>query len=162
MYHGYCGVCGMEFTSKFKSPYCLRHRDRVCERCGQPLGDVHGLVKYCEECRLAVHREQSREWWRSRPPARYDKTCAFCGKAFAARYPQTKFCPDCRGADGKARRKAASKKTRAEEKALPPLTIAECAYIDAHLRLKYGEAQARGLHTRSILNQCWREAGEKK
>lgn len=123
MTHGYCKICGFEFTSNKPTEYCKMHRPpqvKACEMCGNEFEYRHFLAKYCADCNKELARQRNKAY-------------------------RTKI---------KLREKAKKKtKKPLSPKSKKPLTLGECSIIDAAYHLNYGQAEAKGLHTREILNQ---------
>ncbi len=69
-----------------------------CEVCGKEFTSESGRGKYCEECKEEKHREQMKEWYRTkyhRKPE-YKLQCVICGKEIIAKRPTKKYCDECK------------------------------------------------------------------
>jgi predicted nucleic acid-binding Zn ribbon protein len=75
--------------------------NKKCEHCGKTLYDVHGLTKYCDECRRAVHNIR-----RDGHLMEIHTHCETCGKVIEDNQYNRKYCSDtCRRAPDIIRRR---------------------------------------------------------
>jgi DNA-directed RNA polymerase subunit RPC12/RpoP len=99
----------------------------ICETCGKPFRS-HREQRHCIDHRV------------------FTKLCYNCGAEFESQTISAKYCPSCRSIVNAMRSKSIreGKKHLAKQ---PELTIGQCVIIDKVHGLRYGEAQAQGLHT---------------